>query len=105
MVESHQSPTTVPGSSPVSSDPARSAISSHYDKGSAAKSDGTAGDRATGAQTLSDLKDKIADAHDTIKTKYRIVSESTDDYVHETPWKAVAMALIGGLIVGMLARR
>lgn len=53
----------------------------------------------------SDLKDKIASAQEVVKTKYRVVSESTDDFIHEAPWKAVAMALIGGLIIGMLARR
>jgi ElaB/YqjD/DUF883 family membrane-anchored ribosome-binding protein len=56
-------------------------------------------------RTLTDLKDKIASAQEAVKTKYRVVSESTDDYVHEAPWKAVTMALIGGLIIGMLARR
>ncbi|MFM0441753.1 DUF883 domain-containing protein [Paraburkholderia strydomiana] len=61
--------------------------------------------RASGARVLSDLKDKIAGAQEVVKTKYRVVSESTDDYVHEAPWKAVTMALIGGLIIGMLARR
>ena len=72
---------------------------------SAPKSDGNRQDRANGAQVLSDLKDKIAGAQEVVKTKYRVISESTDDYVHEAPWKAVAMALIGGLIIGMLARR
>ena len=65
----------------------------------------TTADRPSGSQTLSDLKDKIAGAQEAVKTRYRVVSESTDDYVHEAPWKAVAMALIGGLIIGMLARR
>ncbi|MEW9586734.1 hypothetical protein [Paraburkholderia sp. DGU8] len=46
--------------------------------------------------TLADLKDRIAGAQDMVKTKYRVVSESTDDYVHEAPWKAVAMALMAG---------
>jgi len=58
-----------------------------------------------GAGTLSDLKDKIANAQEVVKTKYRVVSESTDDFVHDSPWKSVAMAFIGGLIIGMLAAR
>ncbi|MEC5405636.1 DUF883 domain-containing protein [Paraburkholderia sp. MPAMCS5] len=61
--------------------------------------------RARSAQTLSDLKGKLADAQDVVKTKYRVVSESTDDFVHDSPWKALTMALIGGLIIGMLAAR
>ncbi|MDP9646827.1 DUF883 family protein [Paraburkholderia caledonica] len=61
--------------------------------------------RARSAQKLSELKDRLADAQDVVKTKYRVVSESTDDFVHDSPWKAVTMALIGGLIIGMLAAR
>ncbi|MBC8742070.1 DUF883 domain-containing protein [Paraburkholderia sp. UCT31] len=72
---------------------------------STAKSDDNDQGRANGARALADLKDKIAGAQQVVKTKYRVVSESTDDYVHEAPWKAVTMALIGGLIIGMLARR
>lgn len=102
MAESHQPTTPASGSSPV---PASSAGSSQRDKGSSAESSVGAGERANGARTLSDLKDKIADAQEVVKTRYRVVSESTDDYVHEAPWKAVAMALIGGLIIGMLAAR
>ncbi|PRY04053.1 YqjD family protein [Paraburkholderia sp. BL25I1N1] len=69
------------------------------------KSDDNDRERPNGARVLADLKDKIAGAQEVVKTKYRVVSESTDDYVHEAPWKAVTMALIGGLIIGMLARR
>jgi ElaB protein len=105
MTESHQPTAPAAGSSPVASGPPRSAGSSQQGNGSTAKSSGSDGDRATGARTLSDLKDKIAVAQDVVKAKYRVVSESTDDYVHEAPWKAVTMALIGGLIIGMLARR
>jgi ElaB/YqjD/DUF883 family membrane-anchored ribosome-binding protein len=77
---------------------------SQQTNGSPVKSGGDEA-RATSARALTDLKDKIASAQELVKTKYRVVSESTDDYVHEAPWKAVTMALIGGLIIGMLARR
>jgi ElaB protein len=53
----------------------------------------------------SDLRDKIENAQEVLKAKYRVVSESTDDFVHESPWKSVAMALLGGLIIGLLAAR
>jgi ElaB protein len=105
MAESHQPTTAATGSSPTSPSPASSAGSSQHDKGSSAESGGGAGERANVAGTLSDLKDRVASAQQVVKTKYRLVSESTDDYVHESPWKAVTMALIGGLIIGMLARR
>ncbi|ANB72240.1 DUF883 family protein [Paraburkholderia phytofirmans] len=105
MTESHQPTALAAGSSPVASDPPSSAGSSQQGNGSTQKSSGSDGGRTTSARTLSDLKDKIGSAQEVVKTKYRVVSESTDDYVHEAPWKAVTMALIGGLIIGMLARR
>ncbi|MFM0557974.1 DUF883 domain-containing protein [Paraburkholderia sediminicola] len=105
MAQSHQPTAPAGGSSPTSPVPASSAGSSQRDKGSSAESSGGAGERGNVAETLSDLKDKLAGAQEVVRTKYRVVSESTDDYVHEAPWKAVTMALIGGLIIGMLARR
>lgn len=105
MTESNLPLVPADGSSPVASTPAGSAVSSQQGNGSTAKSSGSDGDRGTSSRRLSDLKDKIAGAQEVVKTKYRVASESTDDYVHEAPWKAVAMALIGGLIIGMLARR
>jgi ElaB protein len=109
MAETHLPATPTAGLSPASSVPASGASSSagsfQRDKSSTAKSNGTDGERANGAGALSELKDKIAGAQEVVKTKYRVVSESTDDYVHDSPWKAVAMALAGGLIIGMLAAR
>ena len=93
MAESYQS--TTPGS----------AGSFQQDNNSAAKSNGGDGERGNGPGALSELKDKIVSAQEVVKTKYRVVSESTDDFVHESPWKSVAMALIGGLVIGMLAAR
>jgi hypothetical protein len=105
MTESHQSTALGAGSLPVAAAPGSYAGSSQQGNGTTLKSGGSDGDRTTSARTLSDLKDRIANAQEVVKTKYRLVSESTDDYVHEAPWKAVTMALIGGLIIGMLARR
>jgi ElaB/YqjD/DUF883 family membrane-anchored ribosome-binding protein len=105
MAESHPPTTPAPGPSPTSPVPAGSADSSQHNKGSSAESGGGVGERANVGGALSDLKDKVAGAQEAVKTKYRVVSESTDDYVHEFPWKAATMALIGGLIIGMLARR
>jgi ElaB protein len=105
MTESHQLTAPAAGAPPVASEPASSAGSSQQDNDSTVKSSGGNADRATSGHTLSDVKDKIAGAQEVVKKKYRVVSESTDDYVHEAPWKAVTMALIGGLIIGMLARR
>ena len=54
---------------------------------------------------LAVVKDVLASAQDTVVTRYRVVSESTDDFVHDSPWKAIAFAALGGVIVGMLAAR
>jgi ElaB protein len=51
------------------------------------------------------VKDVFVSAQDTIVTSYRVASESTDDFVHDSPWKAIAFAVLGGVIVGMLAAR
>ncbi|SEB97054.1 Membrane-anchored ribosome-binding protein, inhibits growth in stationary phase, ElaB/YqjD/DUF883 family [Burkholderia sp. WP9] len=105
MAESHQLTAPAAGFSPTSPAPASSAGSSQHDRGSSAEAGGSAGEEANVAGTLSDLKDKLAGAREVVRRKCRVVSESTDDYVHEAPWKAVTMALIGGLIIGLLARR
>jgi ElaB protein len=109
MAETQLPATPTAGLSPASPVPASgassSAGSSQQDKHAAAESNSTDGEQADGAGALSQLKDKIACAQEVVKTKYRVVSESTDDYVHDSPWKAVTMALVGGLIIGMLAAR
>ncbi|SAL78157.1 membrane protein [Caballeronia peredens] len=50
-------------------------------------------------------REVLADAQDALVTRYRRVSDTTDDFVHDNPWKAIAMAAVGGLIVGLLAAR
>jgi ElaB/YqjD/DUF883 family membrane-anchored ribosome-binding protein len=55
--------------------------------------------------TATVVKDAFADAQDAVMSRYRTVSASTDDFVHESPWKAIAFAVLGGIIVGMLAAR
>jgi ElaB protein len=51
------------------------------------------------------VRDKLVDARNVVHDRYRVVSESTADFVHESPWKSVALAALAGLIVGMLAAR
>lgn len=58
-----------------------------------------------GKSTLTVAKETFSDTQDMIRAKYRVVSESTDDFVHDSPWKAIAMVALGGIIVGMLAAR
>jgi hypothetical protein len=44
-------------------------------------------------------------AQQALKTGYRSVSSSADAFAHESPWKAVAFAVLGGVIAGMLLAR
>ncbi|SAK60455.1 membrane protein [Caballeronia calidae] len=47
----------------------------------------------------------LADAQDVVAASYRQAREGTEDYVHENPWKSIALAAVAGLIVGLLAAR
>ncbi|MBP0595061.1 DUF883 family protein [Paraburkholderia sp. LEh10] len=59
----------------------------------------------TTTPTLKVVKGAFASAQDALTSGYRTVSESTDDFVHESPWKSIAFAVLGGVIIGMLAAR
>jgi ElaB protein len=54
---------------------------------------------------VASIKDTLAEARNVVQDRYRAVSESTDDFTHDSPWKAVALAALAGVIVGMLAAR
>ena len=51
------------------------------------------------------VKERLSDVRDGMATRYRAASETTDDFVHDNPWKAIALAAVGGLLIGMLASR
>jgi hypothetical protein len=50
-------------------------------------------------------KKKLSDVQDALVKRYRVASETTDDFVHDSPWKAIAMAALGGVVIGMLISR
>jgi ElaB/YqjD/DUF883 family membrane-anchored ribosome-binding protein len=47
----------------------------------------------------------ISEARWAMSSRYRRVSDHTDDYVHDNPWKSIALGAIGGLLVGLLISR
>jgi len=51
------------------------------------------------------IKVAFASAPGTLTSEYRTVSSTTDEFVRERPWKSIAFAVLGGIIVGMLAAR
>jgi ElaB/YqjD/DUF883 family membrane-anchored ribosome-binding protein len=59
----------------------------------------------TSRSKLDVVKGVIASAQDALKNGYATVSSPTDEFVHESPWKSIAFAVLGGIIVGMLAAR
>lgn len=65
-----------------------------------------AGNNGSSSSDLrSSAKNKIADAQDAMSRKYRVAADTTDDFVHENPWKAITIAALAGVVVGMLASR
>jgi ElaB/YqjD/DUF883 family membrane-anchored ribosome-binding protein len=51
------------------------------------------------------IRGRIAGASGAVAQRYQDASASTDAFVHESPWKSIAYAILAGVIVGMLAAR
>lgn len=54
---------------------------------------------------LKDAKIRLEDAEAALVDKTRACARATDDFVHEQPWKAVGVAAIVGLALGVLIGR
>jgi ElaB/YqjD/DUF883 family membrane-anchored ribosome-binding protein len=61
--------------------------------------------RSKAAETLADLKEKIADYEDVITDKAKAVAQDSDNFVHRNPWEAVGVAAGLGLLIGIFIRR
>ena len=71
---------------------------------------GAAGDKVAEMRTkiessLRDAKLRLADAEAAIVEKAKVCATATDDFVHEQPWKAVGIAAVVGLAIGVLIGR
>lgn len=93
---------------PQSSSDVQNAISRAEDMFNQAATAG--GDRAAelrerAMEQLRVLREKLADAQDTVVSKGRAAAHATDDYVHDHPWKAIATAGAIGVVVGLLLNR
>ncbi|WP_408409486.1 glycine zipper domain-containing protein [Paraburkholderia aspalathi] len=51
------------------------------------------------------VKGVLTSAQGALTSGYRTVSSSTDEFAHDSPWKSIAFAVLGGIIVGMLIAR
>ncbi|WP_303784483.1 YqjD family protein [Azovibrio restrictus] len=54
---------------------------------------------------LKDAKIRLEDAEAALVDKTKACARATDDFVHEQPWKAVGVAAIVGLALGVLIGR
>ena len=55
--------------------------------------------------TVNRGKQKLSEMQEALMEKTKAAAETTDQYVHENPWKAIGVAASLGLIVGLLLRR
>jgi ElaB/YqjD/DUF883 family membrane-anchored ribosome-binding protein len=51
---------------------------------------------------LQDAGESLAKAQKLLTKQAQLAADATDEYVHENPWKAVAIAGAAGLLVGLL---
>jgi ElaB/YqjD/DUF883 family membrane-anchored ribosome-binding protein len=55
--------------------------------------------------SLATAKVKLADAERALLEQTKKAAKATDEYVHENPWKAVGIAAVAGLVLGVLISR
>lgn len=69
-----------------------------------------AGEKAAAARarieaSLAAAKVKLAEAERALLEKTKQAAKATDEYVHENPWRAVGIAAVAGLVLGVLIAR
>jgi len=69
-----------------------------------------AGEKAVGVRTrvearLKDIKERLEDVETIVVDKTKACARVTDDFVHDHPWKAVGVASLIGLALGVLISR
>jgi len=72
--------------------------------------EGQAGDkiadlRARAEESLGSARQRLSDAGARLEERARSAARSTDTYVHENPWTAVAIAAGIGYVLGNIGRR
>ena len=61
--------------------------------------------RARAQESLDGARDRMRDAGERIGERARSTARTTDEYVHENPWTAVAIAVGVGFLLGTIGRR
>ncbi len=61
--------------------------------------------RARAEESLEGAKERLRSISDDAEQKVRTAARSTDTYVRENPWTAVAIAVGVGFLIGSIGRR
>ncbi|RJF97163.1 DUF883 family protein [Noviherbaspirillum saxi] len=61
--------------------------------------------RAKGLALLDTAMEKAQEVQAVAVEKSKVAAESTDEFVHANPWKAVGIAAGAGLVLGLLMSR
>lgn len=61
--------------------------------------------RARAKESLAAARDRLRETGSDIQDRAKAAAKSTDEYVHENPWAAIAIAAGIGFLVGSLTSR
>ncbi len=61
--------------------------------------------RAKAEESLKTAKARIAEEGKAVMEKAKSAAKSTDEFVHDHPWKAVGVGALAGFLVGLLISR
>jgi len=69
-----------------------------------------AGEKAAAARarieaSLATAKVKLSEAERALLEKTKQAAKATDEFVHDNPWRAVGIAAVAGLVLGVLISR
>ena len=56
-------------------------------------------------RAIATAKESIADSADTLRQQAQRVAGSADDFVRDSPWQAVGLAALVGVLIGLVATR
>ncbi len=61
--------------------------------------------RESMARVYDSARDRLSRVDESVRTTARHAAHSTDDYVHDKPWRVVAIGALAGLALGLLMSR
>ena len=56
-------------------------------------------------RAIATAKESIADSADTLRQQAQRVAGTADDFVHDSPWQAIGLAALVGVLIGLVASR